>query len=418
MDWKVLSKTISITDLRRNQTDLLLIDVRDSQAYQDGHIQGAVSIPLPEIERQSDSLLPRNKPIVVYCKNVRCEMSGHAVSIWQKLGIQNIQKLEGGFDEWKALGYPVATKGKSGIVDPVHPHSQPISPVWVAFPEPYKAKTPIRVSQRKTISSDDVVALLEELSPSLAFEKLGYEVKATDLINTIYLMINPDPRNFAQVTSESIVICHHKVSIYSNRVCETILSQAKAEQYNLYNYHLGWDVMEGGIGDSFLFHLGIAKEDVEKVDLTYKGHIVPRLGSIINKPVFLEEMVVRLSALQVRPSVIVNPLCYGKKVGYIPGGGFNDQMITEMQEYGVDVLISSDPNWMGEIIARELGLTLIAIDHYISERYGLQSMEKLLAKSFPETETIILENLDSIQCPPEDCPCCSDGLLHNVPIKL
>ncbi|MFQ5979387.1 MAG: Nif3-like dinuclear metal center hexameric protein [Candidatus Heimdallarchaeota archaeon] len=410
-----MSKTISIADLRRNQTvksNLYLIDVRDSQAFQKGHIQGAVSIPLPELEGQTESLLPRNEPIVVYCKNAECEMSSQAVSMLQKLGVQNIQKLEGGFDEWKALGYPIATEGKSGAVDPFFPHSQPIPPVWVSFPEPYKAKMPTHVSQRKTISSDDVVALLEDLSPPMEFEYLGYEAKGTDDINSIYLMINPDPRNFSQVTSDSLVICHHKVSIYSNRICETILSQAKAEQYNLYNYHLAWDVMEGGIGDSFLFHLGIAKEDIEKVDLTYKGHVVPRLGSIINKPVLLEEMVARLSALNVRPSVIVNPLCYSKKVGYIPGGGFVDQLIVEMQEYGVDVLISSDPNWMGEIIARELGLTLIAIDHYISERYGLQAMKKILATAFPEIETIILEDLTSIHC-----PCCSDGLLQQVAIK-
>ncbi|MHA2232986.1 MAG: rhodanese-like domain-containing protein, partial [Candidatus Hodarchaeales archaeon] len=70
-----MSKTISITDLQLNQTDLYLIDVRDSQAFQEGHIQGAVSIPLPELEGQTESLLPRNKPIVVYCKNAECEMS-------------------------------------------------------------------------------------------------------------------------------------------------------------------------------------------------------------------------------------------------------------------------------------------------------------------------------------------------------
>ena len=81
------------------------------------------------------------------------------------------------------------------------------------------------------------------------------------------------------------------------------------------------------------------------------------------------------------------------------------------------MLISSDPNWVVEIIARELGMTLIAIDHYTSERYGLQAMQQILTTAFPKTPTIILENVDSIQCPPDDCPCCVEGYLNSVPVR-
>lgn len=72
-------------------------------------------------------------------------------------------------------------------------------------------------------------------------------------------------------------------------------------------------------------------------------------------------------------------------------------MIIEMAEAGVGVLICSNPNWVVEIVARELGMTLISIDHYISDRYGLQPMQRLLTEGFPEIHTRICENLEMMQ---------------------
>ncbi len=74
-----------------------------------------------------------------------------------------------------------------------------------------------------------------------------------------------------------------------------------------------------------------------------------------------------------------------------------------MHDYGVDALISSDLIFVVEIVARELGMTLIAIDHYKSERYALQAMQRLLTEAFPSVPTTILENHDFIQCPPNTC---------------
>ena len=269
---------------------------------------------------------------------------------------------------------------------------------------------------------------MEKISPIYEFEyshinrdglnvSIGYEAKTVEEINAIYLMINPDPRNVALVPSNSLLISHHKIRAYNNRIYKEMIDRAQISQFNIYNFHLAWDSMVDGIGDSFLLHLGIPREQIQKVDLTYKGVNIPRLGSIINSSIPLEEIITQLNALNVNPSVIVNPRCQNSKVGYIPGGGLVDDMIIQMADYGTDVLISSDPNWVVEIIARELGITLIAIDHYTSERYGLQAMQQILTAAFPKTPTIILENVDSIQCPPDDCPCCVKGYLNNVPVR-
>jgi putative NIF3 family GTP cyclohydrolase 1 type 2/rhodanese-related sulfurtransferase len=376
---------ISLSKLQQSlsqDSELLLLDVRTFQEYQKSHVSGAISVPLHEIRRNA-SELPRDQKLVVYCQNASCSMSTQAALELKKLGFQNISKLEGGFD----------------AISPALSYRE------ISIPKLLKKKRIQEISQKEFISSDEAVEFLENRSPIYDFEyshinhddlniSLGYEIKTVDNINAIYLMINPDPRNIALVPPNSLVISHHKISCYNNWIYKEMINQARTTKFNIYNFHLAWDTMRDGIGDSFLFHLGIPREQIQKVDLTYKNVKIPRLGAIINSPLPLEEIITRMNALNVNPSVIINPKCQNSKVGYIPGGGFVDEMIIQMSEFGTDVLVSSDPNWVVEIIARELGMTLIAIDHYTSERYGLQAMQQILTTSFRRIPTIILENVE------------------------
>ena len=50
--------------LKRNKT--VIVDVRGKEAYNDGHIRGALSIPFSEIAERAKEL-PRDKMIVAYC---------------------------------------------------------------------------------------------------------------------------------------------------------------------------------------------------------------------------------------------------------------------------------------------------------------------------------------------------------------
>jgi putative NIF3 family GTP cyclohydrolase 1 type 2 len=77
----------------------------------------------------------------------------------------------------------------------------------------------------------------------------------------------------------------------------------------------------------------------------------------------------------------------------VQSGGFIDTIVIEMADFGVDVLISSDHNFVVETIARELGMTQVEFDHYISERYGLYFMQRILGAAFPGIPVTILENI-------------------------
>ncbi|MHA1967010.1 MAG: Nif3-like dinuclear metal center hexameric protein [Candidatus Hodarchaeales archaeon] len=275
-----------------------------------------------------------------------------------------------------------------------------------SLPFQFKERMFHLLSGVKGIDFQEVVTYLEKRSPPLMFEYTGYdtpgvEVKTIDKIKGIFLMINPDPRGFDVIPPESMVICHHKISIYKTKTFQDIISFCLENKINVYNYHLAWDIMIDGIGDAFMHFLGYDKDEVEKKTLVYKGIEIPRLGSIIKEKVILTRLITKLNQLNVRPSVVISPESENTTVGYIPGGGFVDQMMIDMASAGVDVLISSDPLWVHEILARELGITMVSINHYTSERYGLDNMQNLLSKQFPETPTIVLEETDNVKAKTE-----------------
>ena len=60
---------ISVADLRKaaDAGQVLILDVRDATWYAEGHLPGAVHVPLEELQRKLATLTGAKKPIVAYC---------------------------------------------------------------------------------------------------------------------------------------------------------------------------------------------------------------------------------------------------------------------------------------------------------------------------------------------------------------
>ena len=71
-----------------------LLDVREEYEYQDGHIKGAINLPLREILEKKDTL-PKDKDIYVYCRSGH--RSADAVNFLKSLGFEKVHNVEGGF---------------------------------------------------------------------------------------------------------------------------------------------------------------------------------------------------------------------------------------------------------------------------------------------------------------------------------
>jgi rhodanese-related sulfurtransferase len=83
-----------------------VLDVRPPEEFRAGHLPGALSVPLKELERRL-SELPRDREIVAYCRGPYCVLAVEAVDMLRAQGFTAF-RLEDGVQDWQARGYPVA----------------------------------------------------------------------------------------------------------------------------------------------------------------------------------------------------------------------------------------------------------------------------------------------------------------------
>jgi rhodanese-related sulfurtransferase len=84
---------------RLAQGDVVLVDVRPAEEYAAGHIEGARSIPLPELEQRLAEL-PDDAEIVAYCRGPCCAIAHEAVRRLHGAG-RAARRLADGWPEWK-----------------------------------------------------------------------------------------------------------------------------------------------------------------------------------------------------------------------------------------------------------------------------------------------------------------------------
>ena len=78
----------------------VLIDVRPVLEYDSGHLPGALSMPVEQLEHRLDEL-PRDRRIVAYCRGEYCLFADEAVSKLRERGYDAV-RLDGGWLEWRA----------------------------------------------------------------------------------------------------------------------------------------------------------------------------------------------------------------------------------------------------------------------------------------------------------------------------
>ena len=90
---------------RIERGEAAVIDVRPAEEYAAGHVPGAVSIPLPELEKRLGEL-PAGTEIVAYCRGPYCVLAPEALSTLRSNGFR-ARRLEDGFPEWRLAGMPI-----------------------------------------------------------------------------------------------------------------------------------------------------------------------------------------------------------------------------------------------------------------------------------------------------------------------
>jgi rhodanese-related sulfurtransferase len=87
--------------------EAVVVDLRPGEEYEAGHIAGAISIPLAELEAHLAEL-PAGVEIVAYCRGPYCALAPQGVALLRRAG-RRARRLEDGFPEWRLAGLPVVT---------------------------------------------------------------------------------------------------------------------------------------------------------------------------------------------------------------------------------------------------------------------------------------------------------------------
>ena len=82
--------------------EIVLLDVRPRVEFLAGHLPGAISIPLEELDQRSHEL-PKDKLIVAYCRGPYCVFADQALEILSRRG-WTVARLEEGVAEWQLAG--------------------------------------------------------------------------------------------------------------------------------------------------------------------------------------------------------------------------------------------------------------------------------------------------------------------------
>jgi len=84
---------------------VVLVDLRAASEFQGGHLPGAISVPLPELDRRFAEI-PTSPMVVLYC---RCPLdeAATAYAFLEAKGYLNHVVLQDGLDGWVRRRYPL-----------------------------------------------------------------------------------------------------------------------------------------------------------------------------------------------------------------------------------------------------------------------------------------------------------------------
>jgi len=91
---------------RARSKQVVILDTRPAREYLAGHIPGALSIPVDDLQHRLKELT-KGKEYVAYCRGPYCIYADRAVEILRGRG-RRARRLVEGFPEWRSAGFPVS----------------------------------------------------------------------------------------------------------------------------------------------------------------------------------------------------------------------------------------------------------------------------------------------------------------------
>tara|TARA_B100000925_G_scaffold201572_1_gene152795 strand:+ start:719 stop:1120 length:402 start_codon:yes stop_codon:yes gene_type:complete len=93
----------NLVALSNNET-AFIVDLRDSEQFQNGHITGSINIPFLNLSNRTNEI-PQDKSVILVCE--MGNVSPNAGELLKKEGFKELLILRGGINEWRIQNLPL-----------------------------------------------------------------------------------------------------------------------------------------------------------------------------------------------------------------------------------------------------------------------------------------------------------------------
>ena len=93
-----------LLEMMENNENFKLVEVLREDNYNEGHIPGAINIPVDMLQGLASKHLDKNDAIVVYCENYGCHASINAARTLLELGYKKVLDFKAGKKGWVDAG--------------------------------------------------------------------------------------------------------------------------------------------------------------------------------------------------------------------------------------------------------------------------------------------------------------------------
>jgi len=110
MPWVMLTSVpfiqeIDVDTLESCSTGTIVVDVRELEEYEQGHVPGAINLPQADLASRLDEL-PRDCPLVLICRSGARSL--RAAQFLRQVGFEQVANVQGGTEAWRVAGKPLA----------------------------------------------------------------------------------------------------------------------------------------------------------------------------------------------------------------------------------------------------------------------------------------------------------------------